>query len=106
MTTTPLRAVQTERRGSIAVLRLDNPPVNTLVRRLRTDLLEALEDAEHDPRVSAVVIIGESGSFSAGADLREFDSGEGLAEPNLHLTIAGYLDSMRTPVTAAIDGVA
>nr|WP_277814855.1 3-hydroxyacyl-CoA dehydrogenase NAD-binding domain-containing protein [Galbitalea soli] len=87
------------------IVTMVNPPVNTLGRPLRRDLLAALENAEADPTIKAVVVTGR-GNFSAGADLAEFDSGEGLAEPTLHLTIAGYLDSMKTPTIAAITGVA
>jgi 3-hydroxyacyl-CoA dehydrogenase len=109
-TTLPQVAAQdvlaVERHGTVVVLMLRNWPVNCLARPLRRALLAALEDAEHDPRTTAVVIGGADGTFSAGADLAEFDSGEGLAEPSLHLAIAGYLDAMTTPVVAAIDGVA
>ncbi|WP_322766806.1 3-hydroxyacyl-CoA dehydrogenase NAD-binding domain-containing protein, partial [Frankia sp. Cr1] len=95
-----------KRHGTVVVLLMRNRPVNCLSRPLRRALLAALEEAEHDPFTAAVVICGEDRTFSAGADLAEFDNGEGLAEPSLHLTIAGYLDAMTTPVVAAIDGVA
>ncbi|MEV6794106.1 3-hydroxyacyl-CoA dehydrogenase NAD-binding domain-containing protein [Streptomyces sp. NPDC051320] len=109
--TTPPRAaaqdlLAVEHHGQVAVVQLCNRPVNCLGRPLRRALLAALEDAEHDPAVTAVVVCGADGTFSAGADLAEFDNGEGLAEPTLHLTIAGHLDAMTTPVVAAIDGVA
>jgi 3-hydroxyacyl-CoA dehydrogenase len=98
--------VQAERHDGIAVLRMSRPPVNCLDRVLRQDLLLALEDAEYDAATIAVVLTGSAGGFSAGADLAEFDRGEALAEPSLHLAIAGWLDRMTTPVVAAIDGVA
>jgi 3-hydroxyacyl-CoA dehydrogenase len=99
-------AVCIERRGSTAVVLMDNPPVNCLDRTLRTDLLAALEEVEHDHAVTAAVLAGTARAFSAGADLGEFDRGEALLEPSLHLTIAGKLDSMRKPVVAAIQGAA
>lgn len=102
MATTTPRIV---RHGSTAVIRMDNPPVNCLDRSLRRHLLSSLEQVEHDSSITSVVLIGQK-NFSAGADLKEFDSGEGLAEPTLHLTIAGYLDRMSKPVVAAIDGAA
>jgi 3-hydroxyacyl-CoA dehydrogenase len=102
MTETPVRVAI---RDSVAHITIDNPPVNCLSRPVRTALLEALESAEYDASIRSVVVSGK-GTFSAGADLAEFDTGEGLAEPSLHLTIAGFLDAMTKPVVAAIDGVA
>jgi 3-hydroxyacyl-CoA dehydrogenase len=99
-------AVRVERRGSTAVVSMDSPPLNCLDRSLRSALLAALEEIEHDPVVGAAVLTGTDRAFSAGADLGEFDRGKALLEPSLHLTIAGALDSMRTPVVAAIAGVA
>ncbi|MDT4988878.1 MAG: 3-hydroxyacyl-CoA dehydrogenase [Micromonosporaceae bacterium] len=98
--------VRIEVREAVAHLTIDHPPVNCLSRPVRTALLDALESAEYDPSIAAVVLSGGPALFSAGADLAEFDNGEGLAEPNLHLTIAGFLDAMSKPVVAAIGGVA
>ena len=91
---------------AVAHIVLANPPVNCLSRPVRRALLQALENAEYDPAIVAVVLHGDNELFSAGADLAEFDNGEGLAEPSLHLTIAGFLDAMSKPVVAAIGGVA
>jgi 3-hydroxyacyl-CoA dehydrogenase len=104
--TTLHSTVHIERRGCTAVVLMDNPPLNCLDRALRADLLAALEEVEHDPAVIAAVLTGASRAFSAGADLGEFDRGEALLEPSLHLTITGALDSMSTPVVAAIHGAA
>ncbi len=105
---TPREALIEERRTDAGVLSLAlrNGRLNTLTRGLRTALIQALDRAEEDDRVTAVVIHGGSGMFSAGADLNEFDSGAGLAEPSLHGTISDFLDGMRTPVVALLDGVA
>jgi 3-hydroxyacyl-CoA dehydrogenase len=97
--------VRTDLRDDVAVITIDNPPVNCLDRPTRTALLQALEESERDPAISAVVVTGVR-NFSAGADLNEFDSGEGLAEPTLHLAITGFLDRMTKPVVAAIEGAA
>ncbi|MGO4806129.1 3-hydroxyacyl-CoA dehydrogenase NAD-binding domain-containing protein [Arthrobacter sp. 2MCAF15] len=97
--------ISTARVGSVAILTLESSPVNCLDRPVRRALLAALERSEHDPGVHAVVITG-SRNFSAGADLAEFDNEQGLAEPTLHLTIAGYLDAMTKPSVAAIYGAA
>jgi len=101
-----MTSVHIERRGSTAVVRMENPPVNCLDRTLRADLLAALAEVEHDPAVTAAVLTGSGRGFSAGADLGEFDRGEALLEPSLHLRITGALDAMRTPVVAAIHGTA
>ena len=91
--------------GGVLTLELRNGRVNTLTRPFRTQLIDALDRAEHDSAVRVVVLRGD-GVFSAGADLHEFDSGEGLAEPSLHGTINTFLDGMSTPVVAVIEGVA
>jgi 3-hydroxyacyl-CoA dehydrogenase len=97
--------VKVTRDDDVAVLTLQHPPVNTLFRPLRAALLAALDAAEADPSVSALVLTGER-HFSAGAELGEFDSGDGLAEPTLHLTLTGRLDSSPLPSVAAITGAA
>jgi 3-hydroxyacyl-CoA dehydrogenase len=104
--TSPGSTVRVERRGSTAVVLMDNQPVNCLDHALRGDLLAVLEEVEHDSAVTVVVLTGAGRTFSAGADLAEFDRGEALLEPSLHLTITGMLDAMRTPVVAAIQGAA
>ncbi len=105
---TSREALIEERRtpDGVALLALRNGRLNTLTRPLRTDLIEALDRAEADDRIHAVVLYGASGTFSAGADLAEFDSGEGLAEPSLHATILSFIDEMTKPVIALIEGLA
>lgn len=90
----------------VLLLILRNGRLNTLTRPLRSALIEALDRAENDPAIRAIVLRGGDGMFSAGADLTEFDSGQGLAEPTLHGTISDFLDGMRTPVVALIEGLA
>ena len=91
--------------GVVTVL-MRHGRLNTLVRPLRSELIDALDRAESDADVRGVVLAGAEGVFSAGADLSEFDSGQGLAEPSLHSTIAEFLDEMSTPVVALIDELA
>lgn len=102
----PPGPVTTHDRDGIRVLEMSGPRLNTIATPLRTALIEALDAAEHDATVYAVVLIGGEGTFSAGADLTEFDAGTGLSEPSLHYTINGFLDRMSTPVVAAIAGAA
>ncbi|MFZ1905294.1 MAG: 3-hydroxyacyl-CoA dehydrogenase NAD-binding domain-containing protein [Steroidobacteraceae bacterium] len=93
-----------ELRGEVAVLTLENPPVNSLGFELRRSIVEALARAEDDPAVKAMVIIGSGKGFSGGADIREFGTPKSLAPPNLH-TVLGTVEDCRKPVIAAIDGI-
>jgi len=52
--------------GAVAVIRLDNPPVNGLAHAVRAGILAALDRANADPAVEAVVLAGVGKSFSAG----------------------------------------
>ena len=63
--------VHFEARDGVAVLRLDNPPVNSLGHELRRSIVDALARAEDDPAVKAVVLIGSGKGFSGGADRSE-----------------------------------
>ncbi|HET9596438.1 MAG TPA: enoyl-CoA hydratase-related protein, partial [Anaeromyxobacteraceae bacterium] len=92
-------------RNGIAVVTLDNPPVNGLGHELRSGLVEALDRAAADPAVKAVVIAGAGKGFSGGADIKEFDSPKALAEPSLHTVIRAAEESPK-PVVAAIHGTA
>src|SRR5260370_14546463 len=90
--------------GAVAVLRLDNPPVNSLGHELRRSIVDALARAEDDPAVKAVVLIASGKAFSCGADIREFGTPKSLAAPNLHSVLRAAEDCTK-PVIAAIDGV-
>jgi len=72
----------------VAVLTLDNPPVNGLGFDTRRALVEGLDRALADPAVAAIVIAGAGKAFCGGADIREFGSPKALAEPNLLSVIA------------------
>jgi len=98
-------ATRYELRGSIAVVTLDNPPVNGLGLALRQGLADALSRAEADAAVRAVVLVGADRGFSAGADIRELGSVKTRAEPTLATVIAA-LEAARKPVVAAVHGVA
>jgi 3-hydroxyacyl-CoA dehydrogenase len=89
--------------GDVAVITLDNPPVNGLGHALRAGIVAGLERAEADPAVKAVVLVGAGKAFSGGADIREFNSPKALAEPNLH-TVIRAVESSTKPVVAAIAG--
>jgi 3-hydroxyacyl-CoA dehydrogenase len=90
--------------GAVAVLRLENPPVNSLGLEMRRQIVEALARAESDPAVEAVVLMGSGKGFSGGADIREFGTPKSYAEPHL-LTVIRAVEECTKPVIAAIDGV-
>ena len=69
--------------GDVAVITLNNPPVNGLGLSTRQGITDGLARAEADAAVKAVVITGAGKAFSGGADIREFGTPKALAEPNL-----------------------
>ena len=94
-----------EVRGQVAVITLNNPPVNGLGHATRLAVAEGIEQAENDPAIKAVVITGAGKAFSGGADIREFGSPKALAEPNLGSLIT-RVEACTKPVVAAIHSVA
>jgi 3-hydroxyacyl-CoA dehydrogenase len=97
--------VTIEHRDSVAVVSIDHPPVNSLAYATRRALFDAVEQAEQDVAVRAIVITGKERSFSAGADIREFDTPEGVRAPTL-LSLIDQLERCGKPVVAAIQGSA
>jgi len=89
---------------SVAVIRLDNPPVNGLGYDLRKGIVEGIDRAQADDKVQAIVIIGSERAFSGGADIREFGTPKALAQPNLPAVIRA-LEQASKPVIAAVGGV-
>ena len=74
--------VKLERRGRVAVITVDNPPVNAIAAGVLEGLESALAEAQADAGVDAIVVIGAGKTFIAGADLAEFaKTGKG---PDLH----------------------
>jgi 3-hydroxyacyl-CoA dehydrogenase len=96
--------VDCEVRDGIAVVRMRNPPVNSLGLELRAGIVAALARAEDDPAVKAVLIIGSGKGFSGGADIREFGTPKSFASPNL-LMVLRAVEECGKPVIAAIDGI-
>ncbi len=92
-----------EVRDGVAVITLDNPPVNGLGQALRTALVAGIDAAQADERVRAIVLIGAHDIFSGGADIREFNTPKALAEPTLH-TVIRTVEASAKPVVAAIAG--
>ena len=90
-------------RDGVAVITLNNPPVNGLGNALRAGILEGLQRADADPAVKAVVLIGGGKAFSGGADIREF--GKPREKPDLP-DVNDVQDAMKKPLVAAISGFA
>ena len=64
--------VNLEITNSIAVVTIDNPPVNALGQAVRAELLQSIKDAESDDTVSVILITCKGRTFIAGADIKEF----------------------------------
>lgn len=95
--------VDVETRGCVVVVRLSNPPVNALAYGVRTGLQAAIQAANANPDVDAIVVTGEGRAFSAGADITEFAAG--LKEPSLPQVI-DEMEASAKPVVAAVNGLA
>ncbi|MRW84713.1 3-hydroxyacyl-CoA dehydrogenase [Pseudoduganella sp. FT26W] len=90
--------------GAVAVITLNNPPVNGMGLATRTAAVNGIQRALADDAVKAIVITGAGKAFSGGADIKEFNTPKALAEPSLHTFIATAEGSTK-PVVAAIHTV-
>ena len=95
--------VSVQRHGDVALVTMDNKPVNALGHALRSGIMDALTQLRDEAGLRAVVLAGTARAFSGGADITEF--GKSPQEPNLRVVIAAVED-MPVPVIAAIQGVA
>ena len=93
--------VNVAREGSIAVITVDNPPVNALKHDMRVGLIDAFKRAREDSAVEAVVLIAAGRTFIAGADITEFDK-----PPRTPTTgdVIDAIEAMPKPVVAALHG--
>ena len=89
------------RDGDVAVITVDNPPVNALKHAVRAGLSDALVQARDDTANRAIVLVGAGRTFIAGADIAEF--GMPPQPPNLPDVIA-LIDNSGKPVVAAMHG--
>src|SRR3982751_6127199 len=90
-------------RDGVAVISMNNPPVNGLSDALRAGIVQLLEKADRDPAVKAVILIGAAKAFSGGADIREFNKPR--EKPDLP-EVNDFQDGMKKPLVAAITGFA
>jgi 3-hydroxyacyl-CoA dehydrogenase len=92
----------------VAVITINNPPVNALSPGVPEGLVAALDAADKDPSARAIVIIGGGRTFIAGADIKELElaaSGRGSGPPRFHEILARIEDASK-PVVMAIHGTA
>jgi 3-hydroxyacyl-CoA dehydrogenase len=93
--------VKTEQIGEVALLTIDNPPVNATSHALRSALKAALDTAIADPAAAAIVLIGAGRGFIAGADITEF---ERKREEPLNPANIAVMEQSPKPIVAAIHG--
>ena len=91
--------------GDVAVISLNNPPVNGLGLATRQAIADGVEKAVADKAVKAIVLTGQGKAFSGGADIREFGSPKAIQEPNL-LSVIALIENCSKPVVAAVHTVA
>lgn len=99
--------VKLTRRDDIAVITIDNPPVNALSPGVPEGITACIRAANEDPQVRAIVLIGAGQTFVAGADIREF--GKIVSGERPRLSLLPYLQSIEDsskPVVVAIHGTA
>ena len=86
-----------------AVITFNNPPVNALGHAVRSGIVDALDKANNNVNVKAIILIGGGRTFPAGADITEF--GGPLLEPGLP-EVVNLIENQTLPVIAAIHGTA
>ena len=89
--------------GDVAIVVIDNPPINAGSLAVRRGVIEAIEEVAARPEIKAAVLIGAGKTFIAGSDLREF--GAPIERPSLPEVIAA-IEACGKPVVAAIHGAA
>jgi len=87
--------------GEIAVITVDNPPVNALKQVVRAGLLSTLTQARDDAATRAIVLVGAGRTFIAGADITEFSK---PSQPPSLPEIIGLIENSPKPVIAAMHG--
>jgi 3-hydroxyacyl-CoA dehydrogenase len=95
--------ISTQRHGDVLIVTSNNPPVNALGHAVREGLVKAIEEADADDAIKAVVIRCEGQTFFAGADISEF--GKPMLMPMLPMVV-DRIEACTKPVVAAIHGTA
>jgi len=97
--------ISTKIHGDILIVEANNPPVNALGHAVREGLVKAIEAADANEAVKAVVIIGLGQTFFAGADISEFGTPKAFAQPVLP-QVVDIIENCTKPVVAAVHGTA
>ena len=93
--------VSLRRDGTVAIITIDNPPVNALRHGVRKGIQDCVIAARDDAAVEAIVITGAGRTFVAGADITEF--GKPPQAPSL-IEVISTLDEVKKPTIAAVHG--
>src|SRR3569623_735730 len=96
--------ITTRRHGDILIVSSNNPPVNALGLEVREGLVKAMDEADGDAAVKAVVILCQGQTFFAGADIGEFGTPKSMQQP-LPMVV-DRIEACTKPVVAAIHGTA
>jgi 3-hydroxyacyl-CoA dehydrogenase len=97
------KSVDLDRRGRVAVITVNNPPVNALSQHVRQGLRDGVTQAVADAGVAAILIVCAGRTFIAGADITEF--GKPPQAPSLH-DVLDLIEGSAKPVVAAVHGTA
>src|SRR4028118_1791445 len=97
--------ISTTRHGDVLIVTSNNPPVNALGIAVREGLVAAMDEADGDEAVKAVVIVCEGQTFFAGADISEFGTPKSFQPPVLP-QVVDRIEACSKPVVAAIPGTA
>lgn len=95
-------SVRYETVDQIAIIIINNPPVNALANGIREDIVKYIQIANADESVLAIILIGEGNNFIAGADIRRF----GASRPMSTRDSSAMIEASIKPVVAAIQGYA
>nr|WP_319385287.1 3-hydroxyacyl-CoA dehydrogenase NAD-binding domain-containing protein [uncultured Roseibium sp.] len=93
--------VSIERQGPIALVALNNPPVNAASHAVRSGIWKAIETLQNDADVKVIALYGEGRTFIAGADIREF--GKPPKDPWLP-DLCNFIEDSKTPVVCVLHG--
>ncbi|WP_299483521.1 3-hydroxyacyl-CoA dehydrogenase NAD-binding domain-containing protein [uncultured Roseibium sp.] len=93
--------VSIERQGPMALVILNNPPVNAASHAVRSGIWQAVETLANDADVRVIVLYGEGRTFIAGADIREF--GKPPQDPWLP-DLCNFIEDCKTPIVCVLHG--